>query len=169
MGIPEPFFTEVPPTPALQYLLDGMIRVRRHLYVDPMVGDPWSCDPRRCQPRLGPNLCCKVQRRCPHLRNDQRCAIHPKKPLLCALFPLDLVQIGPSRLVTTPKNIDFFSSGWSRYDRDMLRCFEGEVTARRSMFEQQREVLARGLTEAELLAAERAISEALGVYPGDGV
>ena len=165
MDSPELVFTEAPMTPALQYLLDGMIQVRRDLHVDPMIQVPWCCDPKRCRPRLGPNLCCKVQQRCRHLASDHKCSIHDGKPFLCALFPLDLVRLGSARVITTPSNLDFFVTGWSRYDRDMLRCFEGQVDSPLSMYEQQATILRRVFSPSELRAVERA----LGALCGKGV
>lgn len=168
MGRTETLFTEAPPTTPLRLLLDSVVRVRSDLYVDPMVADPWQCNPDRCAPRLGPNLCCKVEKRCPHLRG-KRCAIQERKPFLCALFPLDLVRIGTARLITTPKNLDFFLTGWSRYHRDMLRCFDGHLTAASSMFQEQKPVLARCFTQGELRSVEKALAETMGMSFSAGV
>ncbi|MBI5016533.1 MAG: hypothetical protein HZB55_13720 [Deltaproteobacteria bacterium] len=154
-------FTDVPPTPDVLYLLDGMLEVRRDLLLDPLVATPWSCDPDRCRPRLGQNLCCKVQVRCRHMQGE-RCGIHDSKPLVCRLFPLDLIRVAGARVVTTVLNLDFFHTGWSRYDRDMLRCFEGAERARVSMFQAQRDVLADLLTRAELTLLERTLTNVLG-------
>ncbi len=159
MDADEEIFTPVPLTPAVQVFLDGMLRVRRDLYVDPLLGEPWSCTPARCRPYLGENLCCKVEVRCPEL-DAERCAIHAQKPLSCALFPLDLVRVGGVRVVTTVKNLDFFETGWSRYDRDMLRCFDGAVTGPSSMFTAQKDVLSRLLTRSEVILIERKIEAA---------
>ncbi len=149
-------FTTVPWEGWFEGFIQGLIRVQRDLYVDPMLNDPWCCNPARCRPRLGRNLCCKVEVRCRHLRGT-RCAIHHRKPFGCALFPLDLVRCGPIRVVTTVKNPEFFRSGWSRYHRDMLRCFDGIVDTAATMFETQRAVLARVLGPGELDAADRAL------------
>ena len=161
MNFTDEIFTDVPLTFPLQVFLDGMVRVRRDLYLDLTVAEPWSCDPDRCRARLGPNLCCKVQKRCRHLQGD-RCTIHDSKPFLCTLFPLDLVRVGGNRVVTTIANLDFFNTGWARYDRDMLRCFEGAMTAGRPMFQAQEPVLASIFTKSELLLMKRALAE---VFP----
>ncbi len=159
MTMDEEIFTEVPWDLTIQVLLDSLLRARRDLYVDPMLNDPWVCDPRRCRPLLGPNLCCKVERRCPHLRDDA-CAIHKLKPFGCALFPLDLIRVGGIRVVTTVKNPEFFATGWCRYDRDMLRCFDGEQRTTRTMFGAQRPVLERVFTRAEVVLLERRLRKA---------
>jgi hypothetical protein len=153
-------FTDVPPTPNVLLLLDGMLEVRRDLLLDPLVATPWSCDPDRCRPRLGPNLCCKVQVRCRHMEGE-RCGIHDTKPLVCRLFPLDLIRVAGARVVTTVLNLDFFHTGWSRYDRDMLRCFEGLERARASMFQTQRDVVAGIFTRAEFALLERTMDNIL--------
>ncbi|NTU60299.1 MAG: hypothetical protein HGA98_04495 [Deltaproteobacteria bacterium] len=160
--MPQTLFPDVPLNLATQLLLDSLIEVRRDLYLDPVVAEAWSCDPERCRPRMGPNLCCKVQKRCKHLAPDNLCAIHESKPFSCRLFPLDLVRIGGARVLTSVKNVDFFNTGWCRYDRDMLRCFEGVERSRVSMFEAQREVLAGVFTRAELFLLEKALEE---VFP----
>ncbi len=149
-------FTTVPWDGWFDDFLQGLLRIRRDLYVDPMLNDPWCCNPARCRPMLGRNLCCKVEVRCRHLRGT-RCAIHYRKPFGCALFPLDLVRSGPVRVITTVKNPEFFRSGWSRYHRDMLRCFDGVVDTAVTMFDAQRAVLARVLDPAELHAVDRAL------------
>ena len=102
--------------PALEAFLGTLTPARRDLYVDPVVLTPWACDPERCRPLLGRNLCCKVQTRCRHLVREL-CDIHADKPFSCALFPLDLVRIGGARVVTTPANLGFFATGWCRFDR----------------------------------------------------
>jgi hypothetical protein len=168
--MPQTIFPDVPLTLETQVLLDGMLVARRDLYVDPLVAEPWSCDPERCRPRMGPNLCCKVQRRCRHLVAE-RCAIHGEKPFSCLLFPLDLVRIGGIRLVTTVKNLDFFYTGWCRYDRDMLRCFDGNDRSKVPMFAAQRQVLAGVFTQAEMLLMERTLANVFPKWklPGDRV
>jgi hypothetical protein len=143
-----------------QALLDGMLQVRRGLYVDPALAEPWCCDPQRCRPRLGPNLCCKVERRCPHL-SAGKCAVHAEKPLPCSLFPVDLVRVAGDRLVTTIRNLDFYATGWSRFDRDMLRCFAGAEHSPTTIFEAQRPVLGKYFTEAELRLMERTLGRHL--------
>jgi len=154
--LPRTRFTTVPWEGWFEGFVQGLIRVRRDLYVDPLLNDPWRCNPARCRPRLGRNLCCKVEVRCRHLRGT-RCAIHDRKPFGCALFPLDLVRSGAIRVVTTVKNPEFFRSGWSRYHRDMLRCFDGIVDTDVTMFEAQRTVLGQVLGPGELNAVERAL------------
>ncbi len=149
-------FTDAPATDEMVHFLETLVRVRRDLYVDPMLSDRWSCDPDRCRPLLGPNLCCKVQVRCPHLRAG-RCGVHEDKPFDCALFPLDLVRIDGARVVTTVKNMAFFSTPWCRYDRDMLRCFENSEAGGQSMYEAQRPVLERVFTRAETILLTRAL------------
>jgi hypothetical protein len=153
----EEIFTEVPWTVPLQLFLDGLGTARRDLFVDPLLARPWSCNPERCRTRLGENLCCKVETRCPHL-SEQRCAIHDDKPFSCALFPLDLIRVNGIRVVTTPKNSRFFDTGWSRYDRDMLQCFRGHERGTRSMFQVQREVLLRVFTRAEVTRMEQQLA-----------
>ena len=155
--MPQTIFPEIPITMATQLLLDHSLEIRRDLYLDPMVAEPWSCDPVRCRPRLGPNLCCKVQQRCRHLV-EERCTIHDSKPFSCVLFPLDLVRIDGARLVTTVKNLHFFNTGCCRYDRDMLRCFEGLEHSRISMFESQKDVLATVFTQSELILMARRLA-----------
>jgi Fe-S-cluster containining protein len=152
----EEIFTEIPLNSAVQRFLDGVLRVRRDLYIDPRLCEPWSCNPDRCRPLLGKNLCCKVEVRCPYLDNE-RCAIQAEKPFSCALFPLDLVRVGGVRIVTTVANSDFFLTGWSRFDRDMLRCFDGEPTGRCSMFEAQQDVLQKVFTQSEMTLMQRRI------------
>lgn len=154
---PDDFFTDAPLDFRSQVLLDGLLEVRRDLRVDPLLATSWSCDPDRCRPRMGRHLCCKVQRRCPHLEGE-RCTIQSDKPFACELFPLDLVRFGGIRVVTTVKNLDFFHTGWSRYDRDMLRCFEGDERSPTSMFEAQRTVLERVLTRSEVAVIDRALT-----------
>ncbi|GAB4271102.1 MAG: hypothetical protein Kow0092_25740 [Deferrisomatales bacterium] len=156
LEIEEEIFTEAPATEPLRRFLDGLIRVRRDLYADPLLRTVWSCDPKRCRPYLGRNLCCKVEVRCPELVGT-RCRVHGDKPFSCALFPLDLIRIDGVRAVTTVKNAEFFATGWSRYDRDMLRCFDGVDAGSRSMLEVQRPVLLRVFTEAEVIVMERAL------------
>lgn len=155
--MPQTLFPDIPLTPTTQLVLDSALEIRRDLYLDPLVADLWSCDPERCRPRMGPNLCCKVQRRCRHLVGE-RCAVHDDKPFSCLLFPLDLVRIGGTRLVTTVKNLDFFHTGWCRYDRDMLRCFHGVERSDVSMFEVQRDVLRRVFTDSEMVLMERRLA-----------
>lgn len=155
--LPDDLFTDAPLDFRSQVLLDGLLEVRRDLLVDPLLASPWSCDPDRCRPRLGPHLCCKVQRRCPHLV-EGRCGIHGEKPFACELFPLDLVRFGGVRVVTTVKNLDFFHTGWSRYDRDMLRCFDGAERSSATMFEAQRSLLERVFTRAEVAVMDRALT-----------
>jgi len=149
-------FTDVPWSFTLQVFLEELRRARRDLLVDPLLAEPWSCDPERCRPLLGPNLCCKVETRCEHLAEDA-CGIHAAKPFSCALFPLDLIRVGGVRVVTTPANAAFFDTGWSRYDRDMLRCFEGGERGAQSMFSAQRDLLLHCFTRAEVLRMERAL------------
>ena len=152
----EPIFTEVPLNFLTGAFLNDVVEVRPGLCVDPMLLEPWSCRPDRCRPYLGPNLCCKVERRCTHFKGDL-CTIHDRKPFGCTLFPLDLIRIGDTRVVTTVKNIGFFDTGWCRYDQDMLSCFEGVEEGRASMFEVQRPVLARLFTRSEVILLEEAL------------
>jgi hypothetical protein len=156
MSHPEEIFTDIPLTFAVRVFLDGLIEVRRDLLIDPLLATLWSCDPDRCRPLLGPNLCCKVETRCPELRGE-RCGIQDRKPFSCALFPLDLVRAGGLRVVTTAKNRDFFSTGWSRYDRDMLRCFEGIQRGAEPMLRVQQPVLLRIFTASEVALMERTL------------
>ncbi len=149
-------FTDVPWSFGLQVFLEGLRRARRDLLVDPLLAEPWSCDPDRCRPRLGENLCCKVETRCEHLAGEA-CAIHAAKPFSCALFPVDLIRVNGVRVVTTPRNPLFFDTGWSRYDRDMLRCFEGRERGGESMFSVQRHLLHHCFTQAEVLRMERSL------------
>lgn len=158
-------FTDVPWSLAVQVFLEGLLRARRDLLVDPLLAEPWSCDPDRCRPRLGENLCCKVQTRCPDLVGE-RCGVHRAKPFSCALFPLDLVRVNGARVVTTVRNQAFFDTGWSRYDADMLRCFEGAQRATRSMFDVQRAVLDRVFTRAEVLRMEETLARSTAAAGG---
>ena len=155
--MPQTPFPDLPLTPATQLVLDQALKIRRDLYLDPLVAAPWSCDPGRCRPRMGPNLCCKVQKRCRHLVDD-RCAVHEDKPFSCRLFPLDLARIGSIRLVTTVKNLDFFDTGWCRYDRDMLHCFDGVEQATVSMFDTQLTLLQEVFTQAELVLMQQRLA-----------
>jgi len=159
----EEIFTDVPWSVPLQFFLDSLRTARRDLLVDPLLASPWSCDPARCRGRLGENLCCKVETRCPHL-DGSLCAIHGNKPFSCALFPVDLVRVNGVRVVTTPKNTAFFDTGWSRYDRDMLECFRGRERGTRAMFQVQRDMLLRVFTRAEVNRME----ERLGLPPMPG-
>jgi hypothetical protein len=156
LGEDDEIFTDVPWSFALQVFLEGLLPARRDLLVDPLLADPWSCDPDRCRPRLGPNLCCQVDTRCEHLTGEA-CAVHGAKPFSCALFPLDLVRINGIRVVTTPKNGLFFGTGWSRYDRDMLLCFEGRQRGATSLFFAQRDLLLHAFTLAEVRRMEQAL------------
>ncbi len=156
LGEDDEIFTDTPWSFALQVFLEGLLPARRDLLVDPLLAAPWSCDPERCRPRLGPNLCCKVETRCEHLVGEV-CAVHDAKPFSCALFPLDLVRINGIRVVTTPHNPFFFDTGWSRYDRDMLRCFEGTQTGNTSLFEAQRDLLLHTFTRAEVHRMQQAL------------
>lgn len=160
----EEIFTDVPWSVPLQLYLDGLVAARRDLLVDPLLAEPWSCDPGRCRSRLGENLCCKVETRCPHLAGNL-CAIHENKPFSCALFPVDLIRVNGIRVVTTAKRSAFFETGWSRYDRDMLACFEGRERGTLAMFQVQRDVLLRVFTRAEVARLETR----LGLPPGDPV
>lgn len=150
-------FTEVPPRFEVQVFLESLLRVRRDLAVDPMAAEAWSCDPERCRPLLGRNLCCKVQRKCRHFQDD-RCGVHTAKPFDCALFPLDLIRVAGVRVVTTVKNPQFYATGWCRFDRDMLRCFDGEEQGTTSMFEVQREILLGVFTVAETTLMARTLA-----------
>ncbi len=150
-------FTDIPWNFGVQVFLEGMLRARRDLLVDPLLAEPWSCDPDRCRPLLGENLCCKVEVRCPDLVGE-RCGVHRAKPFSCALFPIDLVRVNGARVVTTVLNPTFFDTGWSRYDADMLRCFEGAQRSARSMFEVQRPVLLRVFTRSEVLRMEETLA-----------
>ena len=165
--LPDDLFTDAPLDFRSQVLLDSLLEVRRDLFVDPLLAEPWSCDPQRCRPRLGPNLCCKVQLRCGHLDGD-RCSIQQDKPFACELFPLDLVRLGGARVVTTVKNLDFFHTGWSRYDRDMLHCFEGVEQSPKSMFDAQRAILDRVFTRSEVAVMERALERLRRFRPASG-
>jgi hypothetical protein len=152
----EAVFGDLPPSPALHYFAEGLLRVRHDLRIDPLLADHWSCDPDRCRPLLGRNLCCKVETRCRYMEGEE-CSIHEDKPLDCALFPLDLVRVAGVRLVTTAKNAEFFATGWCRFDRDMLRCFDGVEKGNQSMFEAQRALLERLFTRSEVELMARAL------------
>ncbi|MBE0617113.1 MAG: hypothetical protein IH608_04205 [Proteobacteria bacterium] len=165
LGEDDEVFTDVPWSFALQVFLEGLHRARRDLLVDPLLAEPWSCDPERCRPLLGANLCCKVETRCEHLAGEA-CGVHAVKPFTCALFPLDLLRVNGVRVVTTPKNPAFFDTGWSRYDRDMLRCFEGREGSAESMFAVQRGLLLQTFTLAEVRRMEKVLGLAGGDEPG---
>ncbi len=156
MDLPHDVFTDIPWSFQLQVFLEELLRPRRDLFVDPLLAESWSCDPERCRPLLGPNLCCKVETRCRHLDED-RCTIHMVKPFSCALFPLDLLRVGGIRVVTTVGNPAFFDTGWSRFDRDMLQCFETEDPAAEPMFQVMRPTLRRVFTRAEVAVMARAL------------
>ncbi|MDW7710587.1 MAG: hypothetical protein SCH98_08935 [Deferrisomatales bacterium] len=164
LGDDDEIFTDAPWSFALQVLLETLLPARRDLLVDPLLAEPWSCDPERCRPLLGPNLCCKVETRCAHLIGEV-CAVHETKPFSCALFPLDLIRVNGIRVVTTPKNELFFQTGWSRYDQDMLRCFEGTRREATTLFSSQRAILLRAFTLSEV----RRMEQVLGLPdPGGG-
>ena len=76
----------------------------------------------------------------------------------CALFPIELFRIGHARVVAAADDGDLYAREWTRYDRDMLRCFEGEITGGASMFETQRPVLERVFTQAEMALLEGALA-----------
>jgi hypothetical protein len=163
LGEDDELFCDVPWSFALQVFLEGLRPARRDLLVDPLLAEPWSCDPDRCRPLLGANLCCKVETRCEHLEGEA-CAVHETKPFSCALFPLDLLRVNGVRVVTTPRNPLFFQTGWSRYDRDMLQCFEGLPRGTASLFAAQRDVLLRTFTRAEV----RRMEQVLGLPDPEG-
>lgn len=156
MTLPPDVFTDIPWSFQVQVFLEDLLRPRRDLFVDPFLAEPWSCDPERCRPLLGRNLCCKVETRCRHFRED-RCSIHEEKPFSCALFPLDLLRVGGIRIVTTVANPAFFDTGWSRYDADMLRCFENQDPAAKPMFQVMRATLRQVFTRAEVAVMEKSL------------
>lgn len=141
-------YTDIPWNPQVEQFLEGLIAVRDDLLVDPLLADPWSCEPVRCRPRLGPYLCCKVERRCEHF-DGRGCRIYDERPFACALFPLDLVRVRGVRVVTTVKNMHFFRLGHSRFDRDMLGCFAGQDPTARPMLLAQEPLLRKIFTDAE--------------------
>jgi Fe-S-cluster containining protein len=109
---------------------------------------------------MGRNLCCKVQTRCPDLVNGV-CSIHETKPFSCALFPIELIRVGNKRIVASAGNPILHKHNWTRFDRDMLRCFEGEIKSDCSMFEFQLPVLKEVLTPSELAVIGRALESYL--------
>jgi len=159
MDYEDKIFMEGHLTPQAEQFVGTLLKVRRDLFIDPTVAEPWSCDPGRCRAALGKNLCCKVEIRCRHLDGD-RCGIHNLKPFSCAIFPLDLVRLDGIRIVSTVKNVRFFNMGWSRFDRDMLRCFEGRELSEESMFEVQKKELLQVFTISEVTLMERTLAEA---------
>lgn len=142
----------------LTAFLEPFLRLRGGILLDPGVAAPWSCDATRCRERMGRNLCCKVDTRCRHLIRD-KCSIHDEKPFSCALFPLDLWRVSGKRVLLSAANPLPYQNGWSRYDRDMLRCFEGIEGEGASMVEVQEEVLGRVFTVAELEMIRKAVEE----------
>ncbi len=145
----EEVFTDLPDSPAMEELVASLMKLRAGIYIDPLIAEPWRCDPERCRPLMGRYLCCKVQTRCSHF-DGEKCSIHDTKPYSCALFPIDLVRVGGKRLVLSALNPILHGYNWSRYDRDMLRCFEGDMGEGPSMLEVQLPVLERAFTRAEL-------------------
>jgi hypothetical protein len=156
MIIDEEPFLEIPDSPALRQFVDHLLPLRGGLYLDVAVAEPWDCDAERCRPLLGKNLCCKVQTRCPDLV-DGICSIHETKPFSCALFPIELIRVGQKRIITSAGNPTLHEHNWTRFDRDMLRCFEGEIKSDRSMFEFQLPVLEEVLTKSELAVIGQAL------------
>lgn len=134
----------------VEEFLAPMVKLRGSIILDPLVADPWTCDQTRCRPRLGENLCCKVQTRCKHFTGEL-CAIHDTKPFSCSLFPIDLWRVGPYRAVISAKNPVPYNRDWSRFDADMLACFTDDIPAGPSMLEVQMPVLEKVFTQAELL------------------
>jgi hypothetical protein len=143
------FFIILPENEDTANYLATLIPLRAGIYLDPAVAEAWTCDAERCRPVMGQYLCCKVQTRCLQLI-DGLCAVHDKKPFGCALFPLDIFRIGPARVVAATKNPMLYARNWTRFDRDMLRCFEGKMNPERIMLEEQIEVLAKVFTQAEI-------------------
>jgi hypothetical protein len=139
--------------------LSTLKKLRGGLYFDPDLLRPWSCDPDRCRPLLGRNLCCKVEMRC-HAFNFGVCGIHENKPFSCALFPMEIIRVGSLRAVVSAENPLLYEKAWTRYDRDMLKCFVGDMKSRTTLFEVQDFIIEKVFTkaEAELL---RAAHEAL--------
>jgi hypothetical protein len=158
MIIDEEPFLELEESPALKQFIDHLIPLRGGLYLDVALAQDWSCDADRCRPLMGRNLCCKVETRCPELI-DGICSIHETKPFSCALFPIELLRVGAKRVVVSAGNPTLHEHQWTRFDRDMLRCFEGEMTGGRSMFEAQLPVLEQVLTRSELAIIGRALEQ----------
>lgn len=142
-------YLEFPEDPELLEFIAPFKKLRAGILLDPDVAEAWSCDPERCRPVMGRNLCCKVDTRCRHLKNGL-CSIHEMKPYSCALFPLELWRVGNRRVLLSAKNPIPYIKGWSRYDRDMLRCFGNEPVEGPSMVEVQLTVLGKVFTKAEL-------------------
>jgi hypothetical protein len=152
---PEGAFIEVPASAELERALAEFVRVRADLWVDPLLTDSWSCDPPRCRPRLGPNVCCKIERRCAKF-DGRKCQIYERRPFTCALFPIELLRVRDVRLVTTVKNVPIVNLGHGRFDRDMLNCFAEQDLAAPPMLLAQEDVLRRVLgddTWAEVVRA----------------
>ncbi len=158
--IDDDFYTEIDLDEDARIFLETMIPLRAGIYLDPDLAEPWSCDPARCRPLLGRNLCCKVEERCDHFTDDV-CEIHEGKPFSCALFPIDLMRIGNARVVFSARNPIAHLMSWSRYDRDMLRCFEGEMVDAEVMLMAQLPVLEKVFTQAEIALMVEAMEELL--------
>ena len=155
------YFISLPSDPDVLDFIAPMKKLRGGLILDPMLAEPWSCDTARCREFLGRNLCCKVDTRCRYFTGEL-CRVHDRKPFSCALFPLDLWRVGRARVLVSAKNPIPYARNWSRYDRDMLRCFLGTEKGAKSMLEVQEPVLRKVFGEAEmaeLLGAVREISE----------
>lgn len=151
------YFLEFSGEEGVEEFLAPMVRLRGSIVLDPMLADPWTCDPARCRPVMGRNLCCKVDTRCRHFTGEL-CSIHETKPFSCLLFPIDLWRVGPLRAVISAKNPIPYERDWTRFDRDMLRCFEGVVAeGGPSMLEVQLPVLSRVFTQAELSMMHAAV------------
>lgn len=151
-------FVVLPETPQTLEYLEGMVPLRGGLFLDPGVAEPWSCDPERCRPVLGKNLCCKVQLRCKHLGPEGLCEIHASKPFGCALFPLDLFRIGAARVVAGVQDPRLHDRAWTRFDRDMLGCFAGEMPPdAQPMLLAQLPELSRVFTRSELELMKNAV------------
>ncbi|PLX41257.1 MAG: hypothetical protein C0608_06560 [Deltaproteobacteria bacterium] len=157
----EEIFFEVPLSPQSEEYLDTLVPLKAGLYLDPGVVEEWSCDPKRCRPALGRNLCCKVELRCAHLDSEGLCKIHRDKPFCCDLFPLELLHIGNARCVVSAKDPFLYQMNWSRFDRDMLRCFDGEVREGRPIFEVALPLLEEVLTASEVAVLKRGYQKLL--------
>jgi hypothetical protein len=155
--IPHDPFHEIPDCVEARDFLGGLRKLRGGLYFDLRLLAPWTCDPERCRPKLGPNLCCKVQIRCKELV-DGLCAVHDRKPFGCALFPADLVRVAGARAVVSAANPDLYRRDWTRFDRDMLRCFEGADHGP-PLYESVRPLLRQVFTRAEYAVLEEAYEE----------
>ncbi|TLN05296.1 hypothetical protein FDZ71_11635, partial [bacterium] len=144
----EDYYYDIEESEETELFLSTLVKLRANLYLDPDLVRLWSCDPQRCRPFMGRNLCCKVEMRCASFV-EGICLVHDDKPFSCALFPLDILRFGQKRALVSAGNPLLYKNEWTRFDRDMLDCFSGEIKSEKTMFETQEFLLEKVFTRAE--------------------